>query len=132
MKKRIKTGLSCLLILLLVLCSMQTAFAQGNVIFQGEPEEASAKAFTFSPGSIFTATDLFDNFKGLMPGDSRTQEITFTNADPDSTVALLYMQAVPHDDVTNLPKSGVTTSASDDLLSKLQIKVWRMPRPKKI
>ena len=126
MKKRIKTGLSCLLILLLVLCTMQTAFAQdGNVAFRGKVEEASAKAFTFSPGSSFTATDLFDNFKGLMPGDSRTQEITFTNADPDSTVALLYMQAVPHDDVTNLPKSGVTTAASDDLLSKLQIKVWK-------
>ena len=64
MKKRIKTGLSCLLILLLVLCSMQTAFAQeGNVTFRGKVDEASAKAFTFSPGSSFTATDLFDNFK---------------------------------------------------------------------
>ena len=62
------------LILALLLLGCVTAQAASNVIFVGGAEE-----FVFMPGSVYTDSDLFENFKGVMPGDVITQRIIVKN-----------------------------------------------------
>lgn len=61
-------------ILALLLLGCVTAQAASNVIFVGGAEE-----FVFMPGSVYTDSDLFENFKGVMPGDVITQRIIVKN-----------------------------------------------------
>lgn len=63
--------------------------------------EGGAEEFVFLPGSGYTSTDLFDNFKNVMPGDKLTEEITIKNNSRDSDYIKLYMQAIPHDESDN-------------------------------
>ncbi len=62
------------LILALLLLGCVSAQAASNVIFVGGAEE-----FVFMPGSVYTDSDLFENFKGVMPGDVLTQRIIVKN-----------------------------------------------------
>ena len=54
--------------------------ADGKVTYSG-----NAGNFVFEPGSEHSLTDLFPNFKGVMPGDTLTQKITVKN-DADNKV----------------------------------------------
>lgn len=70
MKKRI-----LLAIMILSLCMTTTAFAaDGNVTYSG-----NSGKFIFAPGSDKSPTDLFPNFKDVMPGDTLTQKIVVKN-----------------------------------------------------
>jgi len=60
-----------------------------------------AEEFVFLPGSGYTSSDLFDSFKNVMPGDTRTETITITNDSDDSDYIKLYMRAEPHDESEN-------------------------------
>ncbi len=73
--KKILKKLSCLALLavMLLTCSV-TAFANGKVTYDGNAGE-----FIFSPGSEYSPTDLFTDFKNVMPGDSITQKVTIDN-----------------------------------------------------
>lgn len=75
-------------ILLALLLGMTSAMAASSVTFEG-----GAENFVFLPGSTFTDTDMFENFKNVMPGDVLVQRITVQNTS-DMEVRI-YMRADP-------------------------------------
>lgn len=97
-----KKAIILILCLALVL-SLGTAAlaADSSVTYEGGAED-----FVFvgagSPGA-FTDSDLFLSFKGMMPGDSRQQQITVKNTSRDSDYVKIYMHAVLHAPEENDP-----------------------------
>ena len=79
------------LILALLLLGSVTAHAASNVIYMG-----GAENFVFMPGSVYTDTDLFENFKGVMPGDVLTQRIIVKNNSGQEV--RIYLRAEPVDE----------------------------------
>ena len=77
-------------IILLVLLVLLTASAHAisNVTYEG-----GAEHFVFLPGSEYSDSDLFENFKGVMPGDVIIQRITVKNTS-DKQVRI-YMRVDP-------------------------------------
>lgn len=106
MKNSLKRFLClCLCVLTTVLCA-GTVFADGNVTYDG-----GAQKFIFAPGSEYSPTDLFDQFKGVMPGDQLTQKITVKNNASNKVKVKIYMRSLgAHED-------------SVAFLSQLQMKV---------
>lgn len=124
MKKSFKAITSLVLMLLVVMSMSVTAFAASpSVTFEG-----FSKGFDFQPGSEYTETDLFGSFKNVMPGDTVTETITFTNSATDCDFVNLYMRAEAHDETDNplSPKVAEkeTVATMTEFLSKLSMKVW--------
>ena len=124
MKKSFKAITSLVLMLLVVMSMSVTAFAAApSITFEG-----FSKGFDFQPGSEYTETDLFGSFKNVMPGDTVTETITFTNSATDCDFVNLYMRAEAHDETDNplSPKVAEkeTVSTMTEFLSKLSMKVW--------
>ena len=124
MKHIAKKSISFILMLLLVMSFATTAFAaDSSITFTG-----FSSGFEFQPGSEYTETDLFDNFKNVMPGDTVTETITFTNSATDCDFVNLYMRAEAHDETDNplSPKVAEkeTVATMTEFLSKLSMKVW--------
>lgn len=67
-----------------------------------------------------TSTDLFGNFKGVMPGDTLTEMISIRNWALQYDYIKVYLQAKPHDE-DNEPKIGNKHDA--EFLSQLELKV---------
>ena len=87
-----KKIISIFVALLLVVSLCGGAMAAAAVSFQG-----GAEKFVFLPGSEYTDSDMFENFKGVVPGDVLTQKITVKN---DSTMKVrIYMKAEPVSDI---------------------------------
>lgn len=124
MKKSFKAITSLVLMLLVVMSMSVTAFAASpSITFEG-----FSKGFDFQPGSEYTETDLFGSFKNVMPGDTVTETITFTNSATDCDFVNLYMGAEAHDETANplSPKVAEkeTVATMTEFLSKLSMKVW--------
>lgn len=124
MKKSFKAITSLVLMLLVVMSMSVTAFAASpSITFEG-----FSKGFDFQPGSEYTETDLFGSFKNVMPGDTVTETITFTNSATDCDFVNLYMRAEAHDETDNplSPKVAEkeTVATMTKFLSKLSMKVW--------
>ena len=110
--------------LLIVMSLSSTAYAAApSITFKG-----FTSGFDFQPGSEYTETDLFNSFKNVMPGDTVTETITFTNSASDCDFVNLYMRAEAHDETANplSPKVAEkeTVAAMTEFLSKLSMKVW--------
>ena len=93
----------CMVLLLMVALS-SSALAAASVTYVGGAED-----FIFMPGSEYSESDMFDNFKGVLPGDVLTQNITVKNN--TSGKVRIYMRAEP---VTELDR---------DFLSQLKLHV---------
>lgn len=124
MKKSFKAITSLVLMLLVVMSMSVTAFAASpSITFEG-----FSKGFDFQPGSEYTQTDLFGGFKNVMPGDTVTETITFTNSAADCDFVNLYMRAEAHDETANPLSHKVaekeTAATMTEFLSKLSMKVW--------
>ncbi len=63
--------------------------ADGRVIYNGK-----ASNFVFEPGSKHSLTDLFSNFKEIMPGDTLTQKITIKNKAENNVKVKIYLRSL--------------------------------------
>ena len=107
-----KKILTLLLTFVLLLSSTVTAFAaDGKVTYSG-----NAGSFVFEPGSDHSLTDLFPNFKGVMPGDSLTQQITVKNDADNNVKVKIYVRSLgAHEDsVEFLSRLGLKVSKSEE------------------
>lgn len=119
--------LTALLFSIIILVGVGTVVyaADSSVTYEGGAEE-----FVFLPGSSYTDSDLFDNFKGLMPGDTVEQIIEVKNNSSSSDTVKIYIRAILHDEDSNLlssevAASGETVATMHDFLSKLTMTVWQ-------
>ena len=116
-----------------------TALAADSVIiFKGAQE-----GFESQPGSSYTETDLFDQFKNVMPGDRLTETVKLKNEASDCDYIKLYLRAVVHDEVGNpltyseafesldgKDQDGIdgardeTVATMQDFLSKLTMRIY--------
>ena len=83
-----KKATICLALLLVACLLGGSALAAASVSYEG-----GAEKFVFLPGSGYSASDLFESFKNVLPGDELTQTITVRN-DKDMQVRI-YLRAEP-------------------------------------
>lgn len=114
MKKQKRTLMLTLLMIFLVSMSVQVSATESSVTFDNN------KIIVVEPGSTYSNSDLFDNFKGVMPGDYLEEEITIVNEYPEFDGIDVYMRAI----LPEALESGKDTNTMHEFLSKLSMKVF--------
>ena len=104
---------------------------QGNVIYDGNAQE-----FIFAPGSDYSPTDLFPEFKDVMPGDCLVQDIVVKNTASQDVDVKIYMRALgAHEDsksflsqlylrVDKKEEQGAVTVFDGNASEKAQLTDW--------
>ncbi|WP_434309995.1 Cna B-type domain-containing protein [Hominifimenecus sp. rT4P-3] len=111
MKHFVKRLSALFMAMILVMGVSVIAFAaDASVTFR-----SLAEGFEFQPGSRYTATDLFDHFKNVMPGDKLTESIKIKNTAVDCDFIRLYLRTAVHDE---------HAEAMQDFLSKLTMRIY--------
>ncbi len=72
----------------------------------------NSNVIDFEPGCIYSPTDLFPNFKGVMPGDTLSQEIVLEHTGNKNYSAKIYIRAL-----------GAVDVNSERFLSQLTLRV---------
>ena len=101
-----KRFITFLCVLSVLLSMAATASAAGTVTYVG-----GAEKFLFAPGSDTSPTDLFEDLKSVMPGDSITQQVKVTNKASNGVKIKLYIRSLGAQEGT------------DALLSQLKLTV---------
>ncbi len=92
----------------LIASALPVSAADGKVTYSG-----NAGKCIFEPGTEHSLTDLFPNFKGVMPGDTLTQKITVKNDANDKVKVKIFIRSLgAHED-------------SKEFLSKLGLRVQK-------
>lgn len=107
-----KKMITVLVVLLLSLSSVLPVYAaDGKVTYDG-----NAREFIFEPGGEHSLTDLFPNFKGVMPGDTLTQKITVKNDVSHNVKVKIYIRSLgAHEDsVEFLSQLGLKVQKSEN------------------
>jgi len=87
MKKCMRTAL---FLVLIAACLATTALAaDSSVTYSG-----NSGSFIFAPGSSESPTDLFPDFRGVMPGDTLTEQIVVKNNANNKVDVKIYMRAL--------------------------------------
>ena len=107
--KKILIKVVSIILIISLLCSVSICvYAAGSVTYSSDSDR-----FIFSPGSSYSPSDLFSEYKGLMPGDSITQNITVKNDSSYNVKVKLYLRSLGSDE------------DSADFLSKLHLTVTK-------
>ena len=104
--KRFAKFCTVLMVLVMVFSMTMTAYAAGSVTYDGD-----ANKFIFAPGSDYSPTDLFSDFKNVMPGDTLTEQILIKNDTSNNVKIKLYMRSLGAQENT------------DDFLSQMNLTV---------
>ena len=121
---RIFTSLLICLVLLTALAPAAYAVQDAKVEITGKKD-----TFAFTPGSVYSSSDLFPEFKNAFPGDTLTQQIYIDHKGVGLGSVRLYLRVLPHSD-TNLPQDAVrkhegSVAEMNDFLSQLEMKIWK-------
>ena len=103
MKKITKRLFSLTLAVVMMAGFALSSYAAGTVTYDGSKHN-------FKPGTEYSATDLFENFKNAMPGDEIKQTIRVVNNGKDGTTTKFYLKALGAANIIN----GTVLGDGDD------------------
>lgn len=109
--KRFARFCTFLVVLVTVFSLTLTAYADGSVTYDGD-----AGKFIFAPGSKYSPTDLFTDFKDVMPGDTLTEQILIQNDTSNKVKIKVYMRSLGAQEETDefLSQMHLTVQQKED------------------